>query len=89
MSTGSPPDRYLLALNLTANYSSPFGSSFPAVVTVNVTSVAGMCVGGEGGVCVFVCVCGGAGVCMCVCGWGIMCVFQCNPMYLWVSLPNK
>eukprot|EP00731_Ephydatia_muelleri_P019019 Em0011g1059a len=40
VSTGSPPDRYLLALNLTANYSSPFGSSSPAVVTVNVTSVA-------------------------------------------------
>ncbi|KAL5486475.1 hypothetical protein EMCRGX_G018961 [Ephydatia muelleri] len=40
VSTGSPPDRYLLALNLTANYSIPLGSSSPAVVTVNVTSVA-------------------------------------------------
>ncbi|KAL5486501.1 hypothetical protein EMCRGX_G018989 [Ephydatia muelleri] len=40
VSTDSPPDRYLLALNLTANYSNPFGSSSPAVVTVNVTSVA-------------------------------------------------
>ena len=59
------------------------------MVTVNVTSVAGMCVGGGG-----VCVCGGEG-CMFVWGKGVyvcggcMCVFQCNPMYMWVSLSNE